>query len=218
MKLMANLATILFYAASNHKSIQDLGEHMKQILISLFMFGLFSAAFANDGHNSLNAATIIGATTSSTVGIYDNIMNASKAHRLANGESIEDHYSYLKNNKDAVFKKPEQLSGYVSEEKLAKNGGKYVRKEIMTYRQYVNLGLENGVRHDIDPERMVWVFTSRFSGQHEVNEQLIEGGSVTASYDAESGDFLSVGVDANSGARTLSNLCDCQAPHTLKGA
>jgi hypothetical protein len=130
------------------------------------------------------------------------------------GESNVDHYFYLKNSKDAVYKKPEQLSGYVSEEELAKKGGTYLRKEIMIYKQYVNLGLENGVRHDIDPERMVWVFTSRFSGQHEVNEQLIEGGSVNASYDAESGDFLYVGVDANSGARILSNLCDCKAPPT----
>jgi hypothetical protein len=191
---------------------------MRHLIIVIFMFGLFSAVLANEGHISLNAAAISGGTASSTVGIYDNIMKGYKAHQLVIGESTEDNYLYPKNSMDAVFKKPEQLSGYVSEEELAKKGGTYLRKEIMTYRQYVNLGLENGVRHDIDPERMVWVFTSLFSGQHEVNEQLIDGGSVTASYDAESGDFLSVGVDANSGAKILSNPCDCKAPPFRKGA
>jgi hypothetical protein len=191
---------------------------MRHLIIVIFMFGLFSAILANDGHNSLNAAAISGGTTSSTVGIYDNIVKGYQAHQQVIGESAIDNYLYPKNNTNAGFKKPEQLSGYISEEELAQKGGTYIRKEIMTYKQYVNLGLENGVRHDIDPERMVWVFTSRFNGQHEVNEQLIDGGSVTASYDAESGDFLSVGVDANSGAKILSNPCDCKAPPLRKGA
>jgi hypothetical protein len=84
---------------------------------------------------------------------------------------------------------------------------------LLTYKQYMNLGLENGVRDDIDPERMIWVFTSRFSGNHEVYDgQLIDGGTVTATYDAESGDALSVGVDASSGAKIFGKGCDCKRP------
>jgi hypothetical protein len=41
---------------------------------------------------------------------------------------------------------------------------------------------------------------------------------VTASFDAESADALSVGVDAISEARILSNPSDCKAPPTRKRA
>jgi hypothetical protein len=144
-----------------------------------------------------------------TVDTYDNIMNAYKAHQQAIGESSVDHYDYPDNSTNAVFKKPEQLSGYVPDKDLAKNGGKYVRKSLMTYKQYVNLGLENGVRHDIDPERMIWVFTSRFSGKHEFGEATVDNGEVTSAYDAETGDMLSVGYN---GVNVVSNGCDCKSP------
>jgi hypothetical protein len=99
---------------------------------------------------------------------------------------------YVKNNdKDkSKFKKLQETSGYVSDKALAKNGGHYTREQLMTYKEYLDLGIDNSIRHDTDPERMVWVITSKFSGFHDVDGKKVYKGEVTSIIDAETGDFL----------------------------
>jgi hypothetical protein len=179
---------------------------MRRKIISLFLFGSLVLTNINDSHKKLEAAAV---SYEPSAALYDNFIKAQKAHLQTNGESAQDNYYYQKNSSNAKYKKPEELSGYISENDLERKGGKYIRKVKMTYKEYINLGIEDGLRYDIDPERMVWVFTSRFSGQHEVGDRLIDKGEVTSVYDAETGDFLSV---RSSGATVSGTLCDCKRP------
>jgi hypothetical protein len=99
---------------------------------------------------------------------------------------------YVKNNdKDkSKFKKLQEISGYVSDKALAQKGGNYTRKQLMTYKEFLDLGIDDSIRHDTDPERMVWVITSKFSGTHDVDGKKVYKGEVTSIVDAETGDFL----------------------------
>lgn len=101
---------------------------------------------------------------------------------------------YYKKNNDidkAKLKQPNEIKGFVPDATLAEKGGKYTLKKLMTYEEYYNLGIDDTIRHDIEPDRLVWVFTSRFNKTHYVNGYPVEKAVVTTLYDAETGDMLS---------------------------
>jgi hypothetical protein len=104
-----------------------------------------------------------------------------------------DYHSNLSINK-ANLKKAEDLDGYVSDKELSKKGGKYTRKELTTYQQYIESGDDKNIRHDIANDRLLWVFTSKFEKTQLFDGNPIKKASVTTVYDAETGNFLFVNV------------------------
>ncbi|QGQ98058.1 hypothetical protein EHS13_25785 [Paenibacillus psychroresistens] len=103
---------------------------------------------------------------------------------------MRDYYEKNNDKDKSKFMKLQEITGYVSDKALAKKGGRNTRKQLMTYKEYIDLGIDNSVRHDTDLERMIWVLTSKFSGTHEVDGKKLYKGEVTSIIDAESGDFL----------------------------
>lgn len=104
---------------------------------------------------------------------------------------------YYKSNqlKDpSLFKKIETLPGYVSDTELNQEGGQYTKKELMTYREYVNVVNDGSIRHDIDPQRMVWVLISKFNTPREILGRTINKAVIASLYDAETGQLLSTSI------------------------
>ncbi|MVO99722.1 hypothetical protein [Paenibacillus lutrae] len=118
-----------------------------------------------------------------------------------NGEKVKYVEKFYKKNDQLLtaskMKKVEELSGYLDEEKLAKKGGKYIRKEMMTYKEYINLGVDDSYMHDVDPDRLVWVISTKFNKTHYVDGNPVEKANVTSLFDAETGEFLSVTVTSD---------------------
>ncbi|NCO65325.1 hypothetical protein [Candidatus Aquicultor secundus] len=108
----------------------------------------------------------------------------------------------ISNNK---LKNVDKLPGYVSEADIAKKGGKYTLKSLMTYKEYFDMGIDPMLRHDIDPNRIVWVLISKFDKTHNVDGQPVEKATVTAAYDAETGAMISL-VVTSSDPQGLKNL------------
>lgn len=128
--------------------------------------------------------------------VKQSLKSVSKASDPDGKKVIYPEIVYQANkDKDPInFKKPEDIKGYVSDEDLAKKGGKYLLEKQMTYREYFNLGIGSSIRHDIDPDRMVLVFTSQFDKTHYIEGKPIEKAIVTTVYDAETGEPLSMTV------------------------
>lgn len=45
------------------------------------------------------------------------------------------------------IQKVEDINGYVSDGELSKDSGKYIRKSFMTYQEYLDLEITNGILH-----------------------------------------------------------------------
>ncbi|WP_159888008.1 hypothetical protein [Paenibacillus puerhi] len=133
---------------------------------------------------------------------YDIISNDIKNHIPSSGpdgkevklKSI-DHPG----NKDKVsmLKKEKDIEGFVPEVELTKKGGKYTKKSLMTYQEYIDSETLDGIRHDIHPERMVWVFTAKFDKTQYIEGKPVEKANITTLYDAETGEFLSITVTSD---------------------
>ncbi|GIO31682.1 hypothetical protein J2TS6_28230 [Paenibacillus albilobatus] len=91
-------------------------------------------------------------------------------------------------------KKVESIDGYVSDADLSKKGGKYIVKELMTYKDYFDKYEDGGYNHTIDPNRMVWVLISKFDKTHYVDGSPVEKAIVTSLYDGETGEMPEMGV------------------------
>lgn len=125
--------------------------------------------------------------------------NASKHEQAPNGKSKKYAEIKWKANHTInrnLLKRAEHLSGYVHEKALADKGARYTVKNVMTYKEYVDLGIDDTYRHDIDPNRLVWVFSSTFQKTHTINGVEIEKATVTTLYDAETGVPLTLHVSS----------------------
>lgn len=107
---------------------------------------------------------------------------------------------YYKANKEkdpSLFAKLSDIEGEKTHDALAESGGKYTLEKMMTYEEYINLGIDDGVSYNIDPDRMVWVITSEFSEPHNINGMMVQNAVVTTVWDAESGDSISLIVHSD---------------------
>jgi hypothetical protein len=117
-----------------------------------------------------------------------------------NGESAKTVIAKYQGNKDKdpkMFKKENDIKGYVSEDEITKKGGKYTIKEIMSYKDFYDLGIDEGFRHDIDPDRMLWVFAANFDIHQNIMGISVSNARVTSVYDAETGDLLMLNVKSD---------------------
>jgi hypothetical protein len=106
-------------------------------------------------------------------------------------------YKANKNKNQSAFKKVTDIDGYIPDTKLLESGGKYTLQKLMTYQEYFDLGIDDGFRNDIDPNRMVWVLTSKFTQPHNINGKMIQKAIVTTVYDAETGDPITLVVKSD---------------------
>lgn len=101
----------------------------------------------------------------------------------------------FKDKKLLKIQKVEDINGYVSDADLSKDGGKYIRKSLMTYQEYIDLGISKGIRHDISPDRLVWVLMCKYDKSKNFDGRVIEKPIITTVYDAETGASLQLSVD-----------------------
>ncbi|MCX7923979.1 MAG: hypothetical protein N3B21_18490 [Clostridia bacterium] len=149
---------------------------------------------------SLVALLAFGATGyTKMLSKYDSIKSETQNKKEStdpDGKVLSYAEVKYKANKDkprSFFKKENEYSGSVSDEELAKEGGKYIKKELMTYRDYVDfIDPNGGIRHDIDPDRMVWVVIIKYDKTHYIDDVPVEKAITTALRDAETGELLSV--------------------------
>jgi hypothetical protein len=163
----------------------------KHILVVTFLVAaitsLASIGYANNSHTVYNT-------------VKSNQTDNQQKHINPDGSTaVQTQIKYPENKSNDLtkFKKETDINGYVSDEALAAKGAKYTRKQIMTYEAYVNLNIDGAVRYDIDPDRMVWVFTSKFDKTHYINDKPVEKAVITTVYDAESGEMLSINVNSD---------------------
>ncbi|MDQ0874322.1 hypothetical protein QFZ77_002981 [Paenibacillus sp. V4I3] len=139
--------------------------------------------------------------TFANIGLYDKMNTAITGRGFSKDPDGKDisitSVNYKKTTEDVKIKKENEIPGYVSDIELAEKGGMYTRKSLMTYHDFIDLGIADDLRHDIEPERMVWVFTSKFSNDHNLGEGVVPTREVTTVIDGETGDVLSVYNSSN---------------------
>jgi hypothetical protein len=127
--------------------------------------------------------------------MQESLDDASKT----NSEPLAYYYKANKEMNISEFKTLDEIKGPRTDSEIAKDDGKYTLEKLMTYQEYVNMKISNGISCDIDPDRMVWVIISEFSGPHNVMGHIIQNAIITTVWDAETGDALSIHVHSDEG-------------------
>ncbi|MBL0388560.1 hypothetical protein JJB07_18305 [Tumebacillus sp. ITR2] len=136
---------------------------------------------------------------------YDSILQSVGTSQKVddpNGKPVHaTEQQYKANNSKKTLKKVEELPGYVDDQEIEGKSGKNLKKSLMTYKEYINLGIDPAFRHDIDADRMVWVLQTKFTKTTNINGVDIVNPLVTTVYDAETGDqiAMTVSTDAPNG-------------------
>lgn len=159
---------------------------------------------------SIAMALVLSTSVFGSISKYRNDKSQIKAAEVVkNPDGKEVKYSDIKYsaNTEKKILPLDQIQGYISDEDLGKKGAKYSIKKVMTYEEAYNSGYEEAIRHDIDPNRLVWVLRSNFNKTHVINGSAVEKAIVTTIYDAETGEFLGISVksDAPNGLGNLVN-------------
>lgn len=131
---------------------------------------------------------------------YDITSHSLKGIFINNPDGTENRKAeivYKANKCLNKYKNFDEIPGYVSDIDLSSKGGTYIQKQLITYKEYFDLGIDDLFRNDIDPNRMVWVFRSKFNKTHYIEGNPIEKAIVTTVFDAETGDPISLVVTSD---------------------
>jgi hypothetical protein len=114
-----------------------------------------------------------------------------------NVNSLEYYYSANDMADPKTFVSLDKIKGAVTDQAVTDAGGVYRLQKLMTYKEYIDLGIDDGVSWYIDAKRMVWVLTTEFNRTHNVDGILYDHCIVTTTWDAATGDPISMIVQSD---------------------
>lgn len=161
----------------------------------LFGAALLSAVVVTTAFSNMN---VFG----SEISTYDKTNMMVNNHTPAanpDGSQVSKSPITYHANKDKAtqMKAVEEIKGFATDAELAKKGGKYAKKQLMTYREYIDTEKPDAFRPDIDPDRMIWLINSKFTKTFEIEGNTVEKANVTTIYDAETGELLGLTVTSD---------------------
>jgi hypothetical protein len=93
-------------------------------------------------------------------------------------------------NKNSTDKlKPiEQMSGYIKDE-LLKDGITHIKKQLLTYEEFLEQYTEMNLNPAIDKDRMIWVTVTHYPNGYQHKRGFVKNAILTTYNDAETGEL-----------------------------
>ncbi len=113
--------------------------------------------------------------------------NAKKAG-ISTPEKQAEIYPQNTNSKDKT-KSVEEMKGYIKDKDL-KDGAEYVKKELISYQDFINKYAEFDLDESISKDRMIWITQTHYKNGFQHKRGFVKNALLTKYYDAETGNFL----------------------------
>ncbi|MCX7745301.1 MAG: hypothetical protein N2645_00195 [Clostridia bacterium] len=125
----------------------------------------------------------------------------AEQNQVKNVEKVEIKYPGNINKK---IKKLEEMEGYIKDEAL-ENGAKYIKKELLTYKEFINNYTEMDLDPSIEKDRYIYVTTCHYPAGYQHKRGFVENAISVQYYDAETGEFFGCSLKSlNKGGNKIS--------------